>query len=80
VKRIKLNWTKARCKELDKLRQLLQEGQAINRGSHVVERLRRITRLATALDRSNINTGRPSFHQFLTGLAIAERHHKPKGE
>jgi hypothetical protein len=68
-----LAWTDARCKELDELGTLLREVAAINHGSNCLERIQRCIALAEKLDRDDLSKCRDSLHNFLRGLAIADR-------
>lgn len=71
-------WTEQRRVELEQLRQLLIECITINRGSHVIERLQRIEKLASELWESDLSNGRESFHTFLVGLVISESQRQAK--
>lgn len=66
-------WTQDRTNELELFRQLLIEAQSINRGSHVLERLRKVIDLAETLDHVDIGKGRDSFYNFLRDLCIEDR-------
>jgi hypothetical protein len=67
------NWSTARLRQLEKLRDLLIEAQAVNHGSGAVQRIQRIERMARALFTTNLASGRASFYQFLVDQAIKER-------
>jgi hypothetical protein len=60
-----MEWTEDRLKELDKLDDLLIGISNINNGSDFIGRMEECIQIATSLKRSNINTGRKSFFQFL---------------
>lgn len=68
-----MKWTEARCKELSKLHELLREVSVMNRGSGIIERIQLCEKIANALTKTNYNTGRSSFYQFLVSLAAEER-------
>jgi hypothetical protein len=72
-----LAWTDDRCKELDELGTLLREVAAINHGSNCLERIGRCIALAEKLDRGDLVQRRDSLHNFLRGLAIADRSSGP---
>ena len=68
-----MKWTDDRANELEMLRQLLIEVQSINRGSHVLERLRKCIDLAETLDRVDLAKRHDSFYGFLRDLCIDDR-------
>ena len=68
-----MKWDGSRIVELNKLRELLIEVTTINRGSHAIERIQKCEELAEDLWNSDLDSARPSFHQFLTDLAIKDR-------
>lgn len=68
-----LAWTDDRCKELDELGTLLREVASINHGSNCLERIQRCIALAEKLSRDDLFKCRDSLHNFLCGLAIADR-------
>jgi len=72
-----LAWTDDRCKELDELGTLLREVASINHGSNCLERIQRCIALAEKLNRDDLFKCRDSLHNFLRGLAIADRSSGP---
>jgi hypothetical protein len=72
-----LAWTDDRCKELEELGTLLREVASINHGSNCLERIKRCIALAEKLDRDDLFKCRDSLHNFLRGLAIADRSSGP---
>lgn len=58
-------WSKDRKDELKKLQQLLQDAQCLNNATGALERLARINKLANELLECDLDSGRPSFGQFL---------------
>lgn len=64
-------WSKDRKAELKKLQQLLQDAQCLNSATGTLDRLARINKLANDLLESDLDTGRPSFGQFLVAEANA---------
>lgn len=66
-------WTDERCTELQRLERLLREVSSINSGSHCLERIARCMELSDALTRTDFSSGRPSFLQWLTELAMIDR-------
>jgi hypothetical protein len=68
-----MKWTNERAEELRELEHLLHEIQAINRGSHVIERLQRCIELADKLDKTDIGRRHQSFVAFLRDLCIEDR-------
>jgi hypothetical protein len=71
-------WTDDRCKELEELGTLMREVAAINHGSNCLERIHRCIALAEKLSRDDLFRCRDSLHNFLRGLAIADRSSGPK--
>ena len=72
-----LAWTEDRCKELDELGTLLREVASINHGNNCLERIQRCIALAEKLDHNDLFKCRDSLHNFLRGLAIADRSSGP---
>lgn len=66
------HWDEGRHDDLKALQRLIREVGSINTGSHCLERIARCIELAETLDRSDYRTGRMTFLNFLTELAIAE--------
>ena len=66
-------WNEIRCAELDKLQDLLREVATINKGSNCLGRIARCIELAAFLIQPEIDSGRPSFKQFLQERAIEDR-------
>lgn len=64
-------WSKDRKEELKKLQQLLQDAQSLNNATGALDRLARINKLADELLESDLDSGRPSFGQFLVEQANA---------
>lgn len=69
----KPDWTGLRMTQFEDLEALLRDVVAINKGSHVIERLQRCIKRAEELTRSDLNTGEDSFMWFLRGLAAEDR-------
>ena len=72
-----IDWDDSRCEELTDFGVLRSEVAALNKGSHVIERMRRCIEIAERLNRTYILIPRESFNQFLKRLAIKERTCKP---
>ena len=75
-----MKWTDDRVAELEKLRILLNEIRAMDRGSGIVRRLVNCEQLAEELDRTDYLNGRESFGLFLQRLAVEERTDAAHGE
>ena len=58
-------WNEDRIAELEKLHELLDAANSINKGSGAMERMQQVIKLAGELSRGNLNNGRKSFTQFL---------------
>ena len=66
-------WDAGRCKELEKLQDLLHEVSAINKGSNCLGRIANCIALAEMLTKFDLDSGRSSFEQFLRDRAIEDR-------
>lgn len=62
-------WNEDRIAELEKLHDLLEAANSINKGSGAMERIHRVIELAGELSRSDRNSGRKNFTQFLVEKA-----------
>jgi hypothetical protein len=70
-------WSISRYSELGLLQTLLHEAASINRGNGCLERIARCIKLARRLDSSSLNRKRPSFMQFLIGVAAGREGNTP---
>lgn len=68
-----VKWTDDREREIEALRQLLNDVALLNHGSDVCGRIERCEKAGRALLDGDINTGRKSFVQFLIELAVEDR-------
>tara|TARA_R110000850_G_C9808880_1_gene451196 strand:+ start:350 stop:589 length:240 start_codon:yes stop_codon:yes gene_type:complete len=67
--RLAAEWTDERWDQLKLLEELISQCRAINLGSHVVERLDRIGKLAEELNYSNPHEPFICFSRFLMNIA-----------
>lgn len=58
-------WPKDRLEQLYQLDELLRECETIDQANRVLERLHKIIRLATELNKNDLRNGEPSFFGFL---------------
>ncbi len=60
-----MKWPLDRVKELILLQELLHDAQGLNSGSGVIECMQRCISASKKLSQGCIDTGRPSFFQFI---------------